>query len=173
MGCAQQDARRKSLPSKQNAVLLQVFPGSVVSSCASYRQKRRKKPAARVQKGISTLGGRGGKILPPSHRVLALSYLACIVPATAQEGSRLFTVNPLFRIMTKIAKSTFTTGTGTPGQFYSLPALSENGYPRLNRLPVSIRIVLESLLRNCDGLEGNGKGCGQPSLHDSQKSRFL
>ena len=50
--------------------------------------------------------------------------------------------------MTKMAKSTFTTGTGTPGQFYSLPALSENGYPRLNRLPVSIRIVLESLLRN-------------------------
>ena len=55
--------------------------------------------------------------------------------------------------MTKIAKSTFTTGAGTPGQFYSLPALAENGYPRLNRLPVSIRIVLESLLRNCDGLK--------------------
>lgn len=70
-----------------------------------------------------------------------------------QEGSRLFTVNPLFRIMTKIAKSTFTTGTGAPGQFYSLPALAENGYPRLGRLPVSIRIVLESLLRNCDGLK--------------------
>ena len=56
-------------------------------------------------------------------------------------------------MMTQIAKSTFTTGTGTPGQFYSLPALAENGYPRLNRLPVSIRIVLESLLRNCDGLK--------------------
>ena len=55
--------------------------------------------------------------------------------------------------MTQIAKSTFTTGAGTPGQFYSLPALAESGYPRLNRLPVSIRIVLESLLRNCDGLK--------------------
>ena len=55
--------------------------------------------------------------------------------------------------MTKSAKSTCTTGAGTPGQFYSLPALAENGYPRLNRLPVSIRIVLESLLRNCDGLK--------------------
>lgn len=55
--------------------------------------------------------------------------------------------------MTKIAKSTFTTGTGAPGQFYSLPALAENGYPRLGRLPVSIRIVLESLLRKCDGLK--------------------
>ncbi|WP_417005252.1 hypothetical protein, partial [Akkermansia sp.] len=57
-------ARRKSLPSKQNAVLLQVFPGSVVSSCASYRQKRWKKPAARVQKGISTLAGEGEKSSP-------------------------------------------------------------------------------------------------------------
>lgn len=55
--------------------------------------------------------------------------------------------------MTNIVKSTFTTGTGTQGQFYSLPALAEGGYPQLNRLPVSIRIVLESLLRNCDGLK--------------------
>lgn len=70
-----------------------------------------------------------------------------------KESGHLFTVNPLFRIMTKIAKSTFTTGTGAPGLFYSLPALAENGYPGLNRLPVSIRIVLESLLRNCDGLK--------------------
>lgn len=55
--------------------------------------------------------------------------------------------------MTNIVKSTFTTGNGTKGQFYSLPALAEGGYPQLHRLPVSIRIVLESLLRNCDGLK--------------------
>ncbi len=55
--------------------------------------------------------------------------------------------------MTNIVKSTFTTGLGTQGQFYSLPALAEGGYPQLHRLPVSIRIVLESLLRNCDGLK--------------------
>lgn len=55
--------------------------------------------------------------------------------------------------MTNIVKSTFTTGNGTEGQFYSLPALAESGYPQLHRLPVSIRIVLESLLRNCDGLK--------------------
>lgn len=55
--------------------------------------------------------------------------------------------------MTNIVKSTFTTGNGTEGQFYSLPALAEGGYPQLHRLPVSIRIVLESLLRNCDGLK--------------------
>jgi aconitate hydratase len=48
---------------------------------------------------------------------------------------------------------TFTTGTGAPGQFHSLPALAEQGFPNLSRLPVSIRIVLESLLRNNDGLK--------------------
>lgn len=48
---------------------------------------------------------------------------------------------------------TFTTGYGRKGQFYSLPALAEAGYANLNRLPVSIRIVLESLLRHCDGLK--------------------
>ncbi|MDE0594590.1 MAG: aconitate hydratase AcnA [Roseibacillus sp.] len=46
---------------------------------------------------------------------------------------------------------TFPTGAGSQGQFYSLPALSEQGFPNLSRLPVSIRIVLESVLRNVDG----------------------
>ncbi len=46
---------------------------------------------------------------------------------------------------------TFTTGNGSEGQFQSLPALQEQGFDQLSRLPVSIRIVLESLLRNFDG----------------------
>ena len=37
------------------------------------------------------------------------------------------------------------------GSLYSLPALEENGYGTISRLPVSIRVVLESVLRNCDG----------------------
>jgi aconitate hydratase len=45
----------------------------------------------------------------------------------------------------------FTTGTGSKGQFYSLPALEAAGLGAISRLPVSIRIVLESVLRNCDG----------------------
>ncbi|MCX6877769.1 MAG: aconitate hydratase [Verrucomicrobia bacterium] len=48
---------------------------------------------------------------------------------------------------------TFTTGSGTAGKFHSLPALAGQGYPNLSRLPVSIRIVLESLLRNHDELK--------------------
>jgi len=39
---------------------------------------------------------------------------------------------------------------GASHQFYSLPALEAAGY-QVSRLPVSIRLVLESLLRNCDG----------------------
>ena len=35
--------------------------------------------------------------------------------------------------------------------FHSLPALEEQGIGKISRLPVSIRIVLESVLRNCDG----------------------
>ena len=46
---------------------------------------------------------------------------------------------------------TFTTGSGAEGKFHSLPALAELGFPKLAKLPVSIRIVLESLLRNIDG----------------------
>ena len=46
--------------------------------------------------------------------------------------------------------STFKTSKGKAGQYYSLPKLAEQGFPKLDRLPVSIRIVLESVLRNCD-----------------------
>jgi aconitate hydratase len=37
------------------------------------------------------------------------------------------------------------------GFIYSLPALEEAGLGKISRLPASIRIVLESVLRNCDG----------------------
>ncbi|MFJ3316506.1 aconitate hydratase AcnA [Herbaspirillum huttiense] len=37
------------------------------------------------------------------------------------------------------------------GKFYSLPALQKSLGVNISRLPVSIRIVLESVLRNCDG----------------------
>jgi len=37
------------------------------------------------------------------------------------------------------------------GKFYSLPALQKQLGVNISRLPVSIRIVLESVLRNCDG----------------------
>ena len=46
---------------------------------------------------------------------------------------------------------TFDLGNGTQGQFYSLPELEKQGVGPISKLPVSIRIVLESVLRNFDG----------------------
>lgn len=45
----------------------------------------------------------------------------------------------------------FSTGSGKKAKFYSLPALEKAGLGPIARLPVSIRIVLESVLRNVDG----------------------
>src|ERR1700756_291887 len=48
------------------------------------------------------------------------------------------------------ALQTFKMPSGATGRFHSLPALTQE-FPQIARLPVSIRIVLESVLRNCDG----------------------
>ncbi|HYD81477.1 MAG TPA: aconitate hydratase AcnA [Paucimonas sp.] len=45
----------------------------------------------------------------------------------------------------------FTISGSKKGKFYSLPALGKKLGVDVSRLPVSIRIVLESVLRNCDG----------------------
>src|SRR5437764_3428831 len=37
------------------------------------------------------------------------------------------------------------------GSFHSLPEVEKQGLGKVSRLPVSIRIILESLLRNLDG----------------------
>ena len=45
----------------------------------------------------------------------------------------------------------FNLGSGRKGWFYSLPHLEKVGIGPISRLPICIRIVLESLLRNVDG----------------------
>ena len=45
----------------------------------------------------------------------------------------------------------FDDGLAQPAFFYSLPQLEKSGIGPVSRLPVSIRLVLESVLRNCDG----------------------
>ena len=57
-------------------------------------------------------------------------------------------------------QQTFTTGDGSEGKFYSLPQLEKEGLGAISRLPISIRIVLESVLRNFDG----GKKIGEDSV---------
>jgi aconitate hydratase len=45
----------------------------------------------------------------------------------------------------------FTMMSGQIGRFHSLPALEQAGIGPVSRLPICIRIVLESVLRRCDG----------------------
>ncbi|MDP2788201.1 MAG: aconitate hydratase AcnA [Pseudomonadota bacterium] len=48
-------------------------------------------------------------------------------------------------------RQTFATGNGQSASYYSLPQLEKAGVGAVSKLPVSIRIVLESVLRNFDG----------------------
>ncbi|CAN4096225.1 unnamed protein product [Withania somnifera] len=54
--------------------------------------------------------------------------------------------NPFKGILTGLPKP----GGGEFGKYYSLPALND---PRIDKLPYSIRILLESAIRNCDNFQ--------------------
>ncbi|KAK4420771.1 Aconitate hydratase 3, mitochondrial [Sesamum alatum] len=54
--------------------------------------------------------------------------------------------HPFKEILTVLPKP----GGGEFGKFYSLPALND---PRIDKLPYSIRILLESAIRNCDNFQ--------------------
>ncbi|XP_037416377.1 uncharacterized protein LOC119279079 [Triticum dicoccoides] len=61
------------------------------------------------------------------------------------------TKNSYDEILTSLAKP----GGGADfGKYYSLPALAD---PWIDRLPYSIRILLESAIRNCDEFQGRGR----------------
>ena len=65
---------------------------------------------------------------------------------------------------------TFTTPSGKVGQFYSLPALARK-FPGVSRLPISIRIVLESVLRHCDGQKVTPQHVAQLAQWQAQAER--
>ncbi|KAJ0103108.1 hypothetical protein Patl1_04180 [Pistacia atlantica] len=70
-------------------------------------------------------------------------------PVPEQFERRIATLAPdhAFKgILTSLPKP----GGGEFGKFYSLPALND---PRIDRLPYSIRILLESAIRNCDNFQ--------------------
>ena len=82
------------------------------------------------------------------------------------------------------AHSTFDTlrqfdlGNGQKGLFYSLPQLERAGVGPISQLPVSIRLVLESVLRNCDGkrvTEQNVRGLSnwQPKAPRTEEIPFV
>lgn len=56
--------------------------------------------------------------------------------------------NPFERVAKSLAAG------GKNVKYYNLPALSD---PRLERLPYSIRVLLESAVRNCDEFEVKSK----------------
>lgn len=64
------------------------------------------------------------------------------------------------------------------GEFYSLPQLEAQGVGEISRLPISIRILLESVLRNCDGgriTDENVKrlACWQPNSERTEEVPFV
>ena len=54
------------------------------------------------------------------------------------------------------------------GELFSLPALEEQGLGAISRLPVSIRVVLESVLRNCDGERVNEEDVRALAAYDAK-----
>src|SRR5947199_4139566 len=73
---------------------------------------------------------------------------------------------------------TFDAGESREGFFFSLPALEEQEIGPISRLPISIRIVLESVLRNCDGKkvsEANVRSLAnwQPKGHRTEEIPFI
>ncbi len=65
---------------------------------------------------------------------------------------------------------TFHSASGKAGRFHSLPALARK-FPNIKRLPVSLRIVLESVLRNCDGKKVTAEHVAQVAGWQAQAQR--
>ena len=63
----------------------------------------------------------------------------------------------------------FDAGNEREGFFHSLPELERQGVGKISRLPISIRIVLESVLRNCDGKKVRGKDVETLARWDAKK----
>jgi aconitate hydratase len=73
------------------------------------------------------------------------------LPVTFIESQKDFVMSQLPAHSSEFTSTlqTFKTSSGTTGRFYSLPELTRQ-FPGIKRLPMSIRIVLESVLRHCD-----------------------
>ncbi|XP_020096555.1 aconitate hydratase isoform X2 [Ananas comosus] len=70
------------------------------------------------------------------------------IEPSEREFSTMAAGNCFEHILTSLPKP----GGGEYGKYYSLPALND---PRIDKLPYSIRILLESAIRNCDGFQIN------------------
>ncbi|PKA60141.1 Aconitate hydratase 2, mitochondrial [Apostasia shenzhenica] len=86
---------------------------------------------------------------PLSHRA-SIRSSAVVADRFERRFATVATRNSYEAILTPLAKP----GGGEFGKYYSLPALDD---PRIDRLPYSIRILLESAIRNCDEFQVTGK----------------
>ncbi|PKU65387.1 aconitate hydratase 3, mitochondrial-like isoform X2 [Dendrobium catenatum] len=86
---------------------------------------------------------------PLSHRA-AVRSSAAVADRFERRFATAATQNSYEGILTPLAKP----GGGEFGKYYSLPALND---PRIDRLPFSIRILLESAIRNCDEFQVSEK----------------
>ncbi|CAL9780657.1 unnamed protein product [Musa acuminata subsp. burmannicoides] len=86
---------------------------------------------------------------PISHRALVRSS-AAVADRFERRFATMASKNSYESILTTLSKP----GGGEFGKYYCLPALTD---PRIDRLPYSIRILLESAIRNCDEFQVTGK----------------
>ncbi|MDR1010510.1 MAG: aconitate hydratase AcnA [Opitutaceae bacterium] len=96
--------------------------------------------------------------------LLRLSGLVRLIGPISPSGpsSPIFYFSSIQHDMSNTTPNPFNTlqtfaANGVSHRFHSLPALEAAGVGRVSRLPVSIRLVLESLLRNCDGKRVSGQ----------------
>ncbi|MBA0624557.1 hypothetical protein Godav_009900, partial [Gossypium davidsonii] len=69
-----------------------------------------------------------------------------VIERLERKFSTMAAEHPFKAVLTSLPKP----GGGEFGKFYSLPALND---PRIDKLPYSIRILLESAVRNCDNFQ--------------------
>ncbi|XP_077221437.1 aconitate hydratase, cytoplasmic-like [Tasmannia lanceolata] len=86
---------------------------------------------------------------PLSHRALIRSS-AAVIERFERRMATMATRNAYESILTPLSKP----GGGEFGKYYSLPALND---PRIDKLPYSIKILLESAIRNCDEFQVTAK----------------
>ncbi|KAL0733021.1 hypothetical protein Bca4012_009231 [Brassica carinata] len=134
------------------------------SSRSSLTQSSSSSAAASPSPSQSLLGRRSFATSSPAFRSLPRwSHCLHSRPSLFRLSSQIRTVSPgLDRLQKNFSsmasehpfKGIFTTlpkpGGGEFGKFYSLPALND---PRIDKLPYSIRILLESAIRNCDNFQ--------------------
>ncbi|KAF8405461.1 hypothetical protein HHK36_010367 [Tetracentron sinense] len=86
---------------------------------------------------------------PLSHRALLRSSSAVL-----QRFERRIATMATRNVYDKILKTLEKPGGGEFGKYYSLPDLND---PRIDKLPYSIKILLESAIRNCDEFQVKAK----------------